>query len=404
MQTYSINLIKLLSDNALEGVLVLDTNGLIKLANSAASKMFNYHPEYLVGKHIALLTDEFNEHNFVIENLDSYSKNIFGIGNQYKGKRKDGSVFIFDLNIVDFSLVDGEKLLLYKMHDLSHFSTINTHQSNIANDLMLSNTDLKNKLSRLAETEHQLRNEVAELLKAIEFSKNLSEIKSVFVSTVSDNFRSPLSSILSSAQLISRYTKAEEQKNREKHIKKIESTINNLNLTLNEILVCKELEEDTVISKSEQFNLKDMMNDVITESKLLINEQADVKYQHESENTNIIGDQFMIRNIMENLVSNAIKFSNGKEVQINSSFADEKLFMKVKDNGIGIPKTDQPHIFRRFYRASNANGTKGNGIGMCMVKKYLEKLDGHIQLISDVDKGTEITLSVPTIQIPSEIS
>lgn len=62
------------------------------------------------------------------------------------------------------------------------------------------------------------------------------------------------------------------------------------------------------------------------------------------------------------------------------------------------------YIFRRFYRASNANDTKGNGIGMCMVKKYLEKLDGHIQLISDVDNGTEITLSVPTIQILSEIS
>jgi PAS domain S-box-containing protein len=399
-----MNLIKLLSDNALEGVLVLDTNGLIKMANSAASKMFNYHPDFLIGKHIALLTDEFNEHNFVIENLDSYSKNIFGIGNQYKGKRKDGSVFIFDLSMVDFSLEDGEKLLLYKMHDLSHFSTINSHQNNIANDLMLSNTDLKNKLSKLAETEHQLRNEITELLKAIEFSKNLSEIKSVFVSTVSDNFRSPLSSILSSAQLISRYTKTEEQKNREKHIKKIESTINNLNLTLNEILVCKELEEDTVICKSEQFDLKDLMNDVIAESKLLINEQADVKYDHESENTNIISDQFMIRNIMENLVSNAIKFSNGKGVQISSSFADEKLFMRVKDNGIGIPKTDQPHIFRRFYRAGNANGTKGNGIGMCMVKKYLEKLDGHIQLISDVDNGTEIILSVPTIQIPAEIS
>ena len=79
---------------------------------------------------------------------------------------------------------------------------------------------MKNKLSKLAQTEHQLRNEVARLLKAIEYSKNLSEIKSVFVYTVSDNFRSPLSSTLSSAQLISRYTKAEEQKLEKSTLKK----------------------------------------------------------------------------------------------------------------------------------------------------------------------------------------
>jgi two-component system sensor kinase FixL len=404
MQTYSMNLIKLLAENALEGVLVLDTNGLIRLANASASKMFNYQADELIGKHIALLTDEYNEHNFVIENLDSYSKNIFGIGNQYRGKQKDGSIFIFDLNIVDLNSDEGEKLFLYRLHDLSHFSSINLHQNNIANELMLSNTDLKNKLSKQAETEHQLRNDISELLKAIEFSKNLSEIKSVFVSTVSDNFRSPLSSILSSAQLISRYTKAEEQKNREKHIKKIESTINNLNTTLDELLTCKELEDNTVICKSEQFDFKELAKDVISESKLLINEEAVVNYEHESHNTNIISDQLMIRNIMGNLVSNAIKFSNGKAVQINSSFDDEKLILRVKDNGIGIPKIDQPHIFRRFFRASNANGTKGNGIGLCMVKKYLEKLDGHIQLNSEVDNGTEIILSVPAILVPAEIS
>lgn len=400
MQTYSLNLIRLLSENAFEGILLIDSGGIIRFANPSAAKMFNYSQEQLDGLNISSLTNDFDENKFIIENIDTLSKNIFGIGNQHKGKRKDGSDIIFDLNIVEIGLDSGEKLFLYRMHDIGRLYENSFPDPSLGNQLMISNTDLKNKISKLTETEYQLRNDITELLSAIEFSKNLSEIKSIFVSTVSDNFRSPLSSILSSAQLISKYKKTEEQKNRERHIKKIEITVNGLNNILNELLNCRQLEEDKLIVNSEEFDIKDLINDVIAESKFILNRDADIQYNHEGKNTLIVSDQLKIRDLVENLVTNAIKFSNGKEVQVSSKFLDEKLLLTVRDQGIGIPKSDQPYIFRRFYRAGNANGTKGSGIGLSMVKKYVDSLNGHIQLFSEINNGTEFNVSLPAILVP----
>lgn len=209
-----------------------------------------------------------------------------------------------------------------------------------------------------------------------------------------------MSTILSSAQLIAKYKKTDEQKNRERHIKRIESTIDNLNGTLNEILCCKELDNDKIICNAEEFNLRDLILDIIDESKFAYNEKVEVLYKHEGFNTNIISDRTIIKNIIENLVTNAIKYSNKKTVEINSCLMGDKIILNVKDNGIGIPFKEQSHIFRRFYKASNANGSNGTGVGLSIVKKYVDKLNGHIQLISEVGKGTEFIISVPAIIIP----
>ena len=404
MQTYSLNLIRLLAENAYEGVILLDSSGLIRFVNPSAAKMFNYSAEQLDGQSIATLTDELNENNFMIENLDIFSKNIFGIGNQHKGKRKDGSEFIFDLNITEVNLEDGEKMFLYRMHDISRLYENNGQEESIAKQLMLANTDLKNKISKFSETEQMLRKDIADLLIAKEFNKNLNDIKSVFVSTVAENFRTPLCSILSSAQLISKYQKGEEQKNRERHLKKIENTVNSLNKTLSELLICKQLEEDKLIFNSEEFDIKDLVNDVIAESKFIEKKDTEVLYEHDGEGTHLITDQAKLRDIIEHLLTNALKYSNGKEIKVYSKFQDEKLLLKVKDNGIGIPKTDQPYIFRRFYRAGNVNGTRGNGVGLSIVKKYVDSMNGHIQLHSEVNEGTEFNLALPAILIPNQIS
>jgi PAS domain S-box-containing protein len=401
MQTYSLNLIKLLAENAFEGIILLDSNGLVRYTNPSIARMFNYSNEELEGQPIATLIEEMDENNFMIENLDIFSKNIFGIGNQHKGKRKDSTNFIFDLNIVEVNLEDGEKMFLYRMHDISSIYENSGKEASITKQLMLANTDLKNKISNLAQTEYKLRNNIKELLSAKEFNKNLNDVKSVFISTVSDNFRSPLSSILSSAQLISKYQKTEEQKNRERHLKKIENTVSNLNNTLSELLSCKQLEEDKLIFNSEEFDIRDLVNDVIAESKFIEKKDTEVLYEHDGDGTHIITDQAKLRDIIENLVTNALKYSNGKGVNVYSKFQDEKLLLKVKDHGIGIPKTDQPNIFRRFYRAGNVAGTKGNGIGLSIVKKYVDSMNGHIQLHSEVNQGTEFNVALPAIIVQS---
>jgi signal transduction histidine kinase len=143
------------------------------------------------------------------------------------------------------------------------------------------------------------------------------------------------------------------------------------------------------------------VNDVIAESKFIEKKDTEVLYEHDGDGTHIITDQAKLRDIIENLVTNALKYSNGKGVNVYSKFQDEKLLLKVKDHGIGIPITDQPNIFRRFYRAGNVAGTKGNGIGLSIVKKYVDSMNGHIQLHSEVNQGTEFNVALPAIIVQS---
>ena len=109
----------------------------------------------------------------------------------------------------------------------------------------------------------------------------------------------------------------------------------------------------------------------------------------------------MLKNILLNLLSNAIKFSQeGKIVNVNTSNQGQKLIITVKDRGLGIPAEDQPHLFSTFFRAKNVSNIQGTGLGLPIVKRYVNLLGGDIKLWSELEKGTEATISLPEYREP----
>ncbi|CAG5078811.1 Sensor histidine kinase RcsC [Parvicella tangerina] len=235
-----------------------------------------------------------------------------------------------------------------------------------------------------------------EQAKALEKEKELGEMKSRFVSMASHEFRTPLSAILSSASLIEKYELTDQQANRKKHIDRIKSSVANLTDILNDFLSFEKLNANKVEVQLEEVNLCDLINYAVEELDSTKKAGQRIEYAGNVPDCTFWSDPKILRNILLNLLSNGLKYS-GENSQVNVELNDQtdRLLLTVSDNGIGIPEKDQSNMFDRFHRAENVANIQGTGLGLNIVKKYVELLDGEITFESELGKGTSFYISLP---------
>lgn len=242
-------------------------------------------------------------------------------------------------------------------------------------------------ISEIKKTEEELK-------KALGKEKELSELKSRFVSIASHEFRTPLSTVLSSTYLLQKYTSTADHPKREKHIDRIVSSVNILTDILNDFLSVGKIEEGKLAPKFSLFNINEHINGVINEVGPLQKKGQQIVYQHEGEDA-VFLDPSILMHIVMNLLSNAIKFSpDHSSIFINTEVSDHLLRLRIKDHGIGITKEDQQHLFERFFRGNNVMGIQGTGLGLHIVQKYTELMNGKVECISEAEKGTEFILKI----------
>ncbi len=243
-----------------------------------------------------------------------------------------------------------------------------------------------------------------EVLNALNKEKELNELKSRFVTTASHEFRTPLSTILSSASLVARYiVNLPEKDKAEKHVLRIKSSVNNLTYILNDFLSLGKLEEGKTTYHPSLFAIGDMVDEVVSQIAPTLKPSQEIKVIKPLSDQNVFADEQMIKNILINLLNNASKYSDeGKKIELEVAFeaasgAEESdlLKLRVRDQGIGIPEKDQQHLFDRFFRAANAINIQGTGLGLNIVKKYVELMKGHIEFSSEESKGTEFRVAIP---------
>ncbi len=244
-------------------------------------------------------------------------------------------------------------------------------------------------ISKLKKAEEDLRN-------ALKTERNLGELKSRFVSMASHEFRTPLSTVLSSAYLIEKYTAAGDQPKREKHLQRIVSSVNMLTDILNDLLSLGKMEEGKLQPKFSEFNIEEMIQDTLEEIRNNLKEGQHIRYQHERD-PNVILDTSLLKHILLNLISNASKFSSDTSpIDIKTSNRNGRVVLSVKDTGMGISKEDQKHLMERFFRGANAGNVQGTGLGLHIISKYAEMMNGNIQCTSELEKGTEFTVTFNT--------
>ncbi len=293
-----------------------------------------------------------------------------------------------------------------------------TQQRTIENKIKELNTELEERVNQrteeladavnqLLDINKQLQHEIKErktaennLRKAFKKEKDLNELKSRFVSMASHEFRTPLSTILSSADLIEAYQNVDQQEKREKHINRIKSSVTNLTSILNDFLSLSKLEEGQTAIKISEVIIIDFITQVLDEIKSLLKPgQQIVMQQDDLIEKSIFTDKGILKNILLNLVSNAIKYSpSDGAIQIRMASNHHNLEVSITDNGIGIPLEEQAYLFTRFFRAHNAENIQGTGLGLNIVKRYIEILKGTIRFESQENLGSTFSISLPSLE------
>lgn len=264
------------------------------------------------------------------------------------------------------------------------------------NQLLNINKKLEHEIQERRAIETALRNSEQELRRAYEKEKELSELKSRFVSMASHEFRTPLSTILSSADLIEAYTREEQQEKRAKHTGRIKSSVSNLTGILNDFLSLSKLEEGKVGIQPALFMLFPFLETTTDELSGLLKPGQHIHKCLPDSDIEMFSDPKVLKNILFNLLSNAIKYSDaGCRIDCTVEQEGDRLRISIKDQGIGIPKEEQQHVFTRFFRAHNAENIQGTGLGLNIVKRYVELLGGSINFESELGKGTTFVCLLP---------
>ena len=243
------------------------------------------------------------------------------------------------------------------------------------------------------------KEEEAIIEKTLAKERELNELRTNLISTVSHEFRTPMTTIRTSAELIAIYLEKVtfENKNRiEKPLNTITQEIDRIVELMNSVLTISRNDAGKTNFKPIQFDLKQLCIDVIETS--FDNERDGRKIK-----TFFKGSEFLVyadKNLMEyslfNLLNNAFKYSEGTgDIQLNISSISPNIILEIIDFGIGIPEEDQTKLFNTFFRASNTNGIQGTGLGLYIVKTFTEKNSGSIQLESHLGEGTKVTLQFP---------
>lgn len=229
----------------------------------------------------------------------------------------------------------------------------------------------------------------------LEKEKALNEMKSRFVSMASHEFRTPLTTINSSASLISKYHERGRYDQTNKHVLRIKGAVANLTNILNDFLSLEKLESGKIQKQKSAILIHEMLTELSDEMSGLIKKGQQIKISC-IDSIEIYSDKNLLKNILLNLLSNAIKYSpEDSVVQINCTLSNNNFEISVKDSGIGIPEKDKEQLFERFFRAGNALNIEGTGLGLNIVTKYVELLNGSISFESQEGKGSTFTILLP---------
>ena len=390
-------------------IIVVDKQGVIVMANDYANNLFAYVNESMVGEVLEKLIPQRYHHKHVgyrDHYIDQPKARTMGLGMTLSAQKKDGSEFPVEISLGHFKTGEEQFAIAY----IADISKRKLNEEKIIRqqaEMEMVNEEMKKlnanleatvdiRTNELQTTLNALKTSKEELTISLEKEKEVNDLKSRFVSMASHEFRTPLSTILSSISLLSKYITTEEQHKRDKHIDRIKSSVKTLTDILNEFLSLGKIEEGKVDVKSEEFDLPTFINELINEMSVLLKTGQTFKYNHEGA-INTYTDSSLLKHVMINLISNAIKFSPESSILlIETDVSEDTTTIKITDKGIGIPAADQVHLFERFFRATNVTNIQGTGLGLHIVGRYVEILKGTIQYNSEYEKGSTFEIQLPT--------
>jgi hypothetical protein len=238
-----------------------------------------------------------------------------------------------------------------------------------------------------------------ELQSAFQQEKELSELRSRIVSTISHEFGTPLTTILSSAELLEHYGRGWPEDRKQEHYQRIQDAVKRMDSMINRVVEIQRMSLKKETCSPTQVELIGYCQEIIKEIEIASESRGRVRFSNNIANFPAYMDKRLLREALGNLVSNALKFSPPTSpVIIDLVCAEEQVSITIQDEGIGIPEKDLPRLYEPFHRGSNAQPVSGKGLGLVIVKNSVEIMGGKIQVHSNEGVGTTFRLYLPLHQ------
>jgi len=365
---------KALLHNAGAMIIATDEKGIIKIFNPEASANLGYDESEVINKNTIVLFHDKKE--------------------LQKKRRELKRSYALDVQDDFDVLVEESRRHIHGEEEYTYISKSgSTFPVSITLTTILDNTARVSGFMLIAIDISQRKKAEEDLRKSLEKEKELNDLKSNFVSMASHEFRTPLSTVLSSAYLIEKYSASDDQPKREKHLDRIISSVNMLTDILNDFLSVGKIEEGKMQVKLTRFNIEILISAIVEEIKNNLKKRQEISYHHTG-NPDVVLDSSLLKHIIMNLVSNASKFSPENTcIEMKTTHNGNQVILSVKDHGIGISKVDQQHLMERFFRGANVSNIQGTGLGLHIVSKYAELMNGIVTYNSELGKGTQFIIT-----------
>jgi signal transduction histidine kinase len=247
----------------------------------------------------------------------------------------------------------------------------------------------------------QIKNE--QLQASLQREKELSDLKSRFMSIASHEFRTPLTAILFSSNLLKRYSKlVSDQKivqDMLKEVQSIEKFVERMDTTLDEVLAISRAEEGTLSFNPRSVDLGKLCRNIVAKFKVMASETHTISFLNTAGHFQAVVDPKLIEQVLSNLLTNAIKYSpQGGTICCDLLRNGDEIILYVQDEGLGISDAEQPRVFEAFYRGANSTNISGTGLGLSIVKQFVELHHGRISVESQREQGTTFTVSLPLVE------
>jgi PAS domain S-box-containing protein len=248
---------------------------------------------------------------------------------------------------------------------------------------------------RVVDRTRELQDAQRELQRNLEQERELGELKSRFVTTVSHEFRTPLGIIMSSVELLQHYAARISPEEQERQLEQIHLSTRHMGGLMEQVLLLGRSEAGKLSFKPDSLAIIPFATRILDEIRSVTHERCAMLLQHEGDLGGAVADEALLRHILTNLLSNAVKYSpDGAPILLNIHRQEQSLVFQVIDQGIGIPEKDHPHLFEAFHRCSNVTDQSGTGLGLVIVKRCVELHGGTISFQSTPGQGTTFTVTI----------
>lgn len=379
-----------------EAIIITNQRGEIVRINPATQALFGFSENELKGKRVdALIPKRFHptHHSHVANYHVKPKPRNMGVGMDLFAIKKNGDEFPVEVSLSP-CIIEGNQMVVAFVVDISERKKLETHSKNYQLQL---EKEVEDRTLILQEAIEKLENTKKKLDESLQKERELNMLKTRFISTASHEFRTPLATIMSSLNLVERYIENDDSDKQSKHLSRIKKSVNNLTDILNDILSVNKIDEGQLRCNPISFDLRRLIEELVSELNLITKPgQKIVIFPAQVNEISIFQDPKLLNHIVSNLLSNAIKFSEMEtEITLSIEEKDTEVHISIKDEGIGIPKSDLENLFTRFFRAENAGQIQGTGLGLSIVKQYVLLLNGEVECQSEENKGSKFTLTIP---------